>query len=79
MELPEAILEVMLWVPELAEAFTAVSRGRSRLKDLPISIAACLTAHSLNVGYRPIAKKGIEALERSRLSHVSRTLAPNAV
>ncbi|MGH3181872.1 MAG: Tn3 family transposase, partial [Streptosporangiaceae bacterium] len=69
-ELPEAILEVMSWVPELAEAFTAVSGGRSRLKDLPISIAACLTAHSLNVGYRPIAKKGAEALERSRLSHV---------
>jgi hypothetical protein len=45
-ELPEAILEVMSWVPELAEAFTAVSSGRSRLKDLPISIAACLTAHS---------------------------------
>jgi len=47
-----------------------VSGGRSRLKDLPVSIAACLTAHSLNVGYRPIAKKGVEALERSRLSHV---------
>ncbi|WP_440107909.1 Tn3 family transposase, partial [Streptosporangium sp. H16] len=69
-ELPEAILEVMSWVPELAEAFTAVSGGRSRLKDLPVSIAACLAAHSLNVGYRPIAKKGVEALERSRLSHV---------
>lgn len=69
-ELPEAILEVMSWVPELATAFTAVSGGRSRLKDLPVSIAACLTAHSLNVGYRPIAKKGVEALERSRLSHV---------
>ncbi|WP_030925454.1 Tn3 family transposase [Streptosporangium amethystogenes] len=69
-ELPEAILEVMSWVPELAKAFTAVSGGRSRLKDLPVSIAACLTAHSLNVGYRPIVKKGFEALERSRLSHV---------
>ena len=69
-DLPEVILEVMSWVPELADAFTAVSGGRSRLKDLPVSIAACLTAHSLNVGYRPIAKKGVEALERSRLSHV---------
>ncbi|MFV2197854.1 Tn3 family transposase [Nocardiopsis sp. LOL_012] len=81
-ELPEVILEVMSWVPELAEAFTAVSGGRSRLADLPVSIAACLTAHSLNVGYRPIAKRGIEALERSRLSHVYQnyfrpeTLAP---
>jgi len=69
-DLPEVILEVMAWVPELAEAFTAVSGGRSRLEDLPTSIAACLAAHSMNVGYRPIAKKGVPALERSRLSHV---------
>jgi hypothetical protein len=74
-ELPEAILEVMSWVPELAEAFTAVSGGQSRLKDLPVSVAARLTAHSLNVGYRPIAKKGVEALEQSRLSHVYQTSA----
>ncbi|WP_045878758.1 Tn3 family transposase [Pseudofrankia sp. DC12] len=81
-ELPEVILEVMAWEPSLAAAFTAVSGGRSRLEDLPTSIAACLAAHSLNVGYRPIAKKGIPALERSRLSHVFQnyfrpeTLAP---
>ncbi|HLQ54863.1 MAG TPA: Tn3 family transposase [Streptosporangiaceae bacterium] len=37
---------------------------------MPTSIAACLAAHSMNVGYRPIAKKGVPALERSRLSHV---------
>jgi len=64
------ILEVMTWVPELASAFTGASGGRSRLKDLPTSIAACLAAHWMNVGYRPIAKKGVPALERSRLSHV---------
>jgi TnpA family transposase len=69
-DLPEAILEVMTWVPELPAAFTAVSGGRSRLEDLPTSLAACLAAHSMNVGYRPIAKKGVPALERSRLSHV---------
>jgi TnpA family transposase len=69
-DLPEVILEVMSWAPELAEAFTAVSGGRSRLGDLPVSVAACLAAHSMNVGYRPIAKKGVPALERSRLSHV---------
>lgn len=72
-DLPEVILEVMAWVPELAEAFTAVSGGRSRLEDLPTSIAACLAAHSMNVGYRPIARKGVPALERSRLSHVFQT------
>jgi Domain of unknown function (DUF4158)/Tn3 transposase DDE domain len=69
-ELPEVILEVMSWAPELAEAFTAVSGGRTRLDDLPVSLAACLAAHSMNIGYRPIAKKGVPALERARLSHV---------
>jgi TnpA family transposase len=69
-ELPEAILEVMDWVPQLQEAFTVASGARSRMADLPVSVAACLTAHSLNVGYRPIASKGTPALERSRLSHV---------
>jgi len=81
-DLPEVILEVMSWAPELALAFTAVSGGRSRLEDLATSVAACLAAHSMNVGYRPIAKKGVPALERSRLSHVFQnyvrpeTLAP---
>src|SRR3954468_12361273 len=81
-DLPEVILEVMSWEPSLVEAFTAVSGGRSRLEDLPISITACLAAHSMNVGYRPIAKQGVPALERSRLSHVFQnyfrpeTLAP---
>ena len=69
-DLPEVILEVMSWAPELAGAFTAVSGGRSRLDDLPTSVAACLAAHAMNIGYRPVAKKGVPALERSRLSHV---------
>ena len=81
-DLPEVILEVMSWDPPLAAAFTAVSGGRSRLEDLPTSIAACLAAHSMNVGYRPVAKAGVPGLERSRLSHVFQnyfrpeTLAP---
>jgi TnpA family transposase len=69
-DLPEVILEVMSWAPELAAAFTAASGGRSRLEVMDVSVAACLGAHSMNVGYRPIAKKGVRALERSRLSHV---------
>ena len=69
-DLPEVLLEVMSWAPEIGEAFTAASGGRSRLEDLPVSIAACLAAHAMNVGYRPIAKKRAPALERSRLSHV---------
>jgi Tn3 transposase DDE domain len=76
------ILEVMSWKPSLAAAFTAVSGGRTRLEDLGTSIAACLAAHSMNVGYRPVASNGVPALERSRLSHVFQnyfrpeTLAP---
>ena len=55
-DLPEVILEVMAWVPELAEAFTAVSGGRSRLEDLPTSIAACLAALRRCQGGRVAAK-----------------------
>ena len=69
-DLPEVILEVMYWEPGIAAAFTAASGGRTRLEDLDTSIAACLAAHAMNVGYRPIAKNGVPALERSRLSHV---------
>ena len=69
-DLPEVILEVMSWAPELAEAFTRVSGGRSRLDDLPVWVAACLAAHAMNIGYRPVAKKGVPALERAWLSHV---------
>jgi TnpA family transposase len=69
-DLPEVILEVMSWAPEFGEAFTPVSGGRSRLEDLPVSVAACLAAHAMNIGYRPVAKKGVPALERARLSHV---------
>jgi TnpA family transposase len=69
-DLPEVILEVMSWEPGIAAAFTAASGGRSRLEDLDVSIAACMAAHAMNVGYRPIAKKGVPALEWARLSHV---------
>jgi hypothetical protein len=69
-DLPEVILEVMSWEPGIAAVFTAASGGRSRLEDLGTSIAACLAAHSMNIGYRPIARAGVPALEWSRLSHV---------
>jgi TnpA family transposase len=60
----------MSWAPELAEAFTPVSGGRPRVDGLPVSVAACLAAHAMNIGYRPVAKKGVPAPERARLSHV---------
>ncbi len=67
---PEVILEVMSWEPRFVEAFAAVSGGRSRLKDLEATLAACLTAHALNIGFDPLVKPGVAALERDRLSHV---------
>ena len=69
-DLPEVLLEVMGWEPGFAGAFTSVSGSRSRLADLNITIAACLTAHALNIGYGPVVKKGVPALERDRVGHV---------
>ncbi|MDX6324801.1 MAG: hypothetical protein QOK15_1155 [Nocardioidaceae bacterium] len=68
--LPELILEVMSWQPGFVGAFTAVSGGRTRLSDLHVTIAACLAAHAMNIGFEPIIKHGIAALERGRISHV---------
>ena len=70
-DLPEVILEVMGWVPEFTAAFSPASGGRSRLDDLHISVAACLTAQALNIGYAPVAKRGAPALEPARLAHVA--------
>ena len=72
-DLPEVILEVMAWCPGFVAAFTATSGGQSRLVDLDVSIAACLTAQALNIGYAPITRRGVEALEPDRVSHVSQT------
>ncbi|NNM97469.1 MAG: Tn3 family transposase, partial [Candidatus Dormibacteraeota bacterium] len=72
-DLPEVILEVMAWQPGFVAAFTAASRGQSRLGDLHVSVAACLTAQALNIGFAPIAKQGVEALEPDRISHVNQT------
>jgi hypothetical protein len=47
------------------------SGGQTRLADLHVTIAACLTAHALNIGYSPIVRKGVPALERDRLGHVN--------
>ena len=49
-DLPEVILEVMAWVPEFTAAFTLASGGQTRLEDLHVSVAACLTAQALGGG-----------------------------
>ena len=68
---PEVILEVMSWLPGFAQAFAAVSGGRSRLEDLHVSIAACLAAHAMNIDLVEVAKRGVPALDRRRLSHIN--------
>ena len=72
-DIGEVILEVMGWVPEFMDSLTAPSGGPSRLAELPITVAACLTGQALNIGYGPIATKGVPALERRRMGHVEQT------
>ncbi|TDB88023.1 hypothetical protein E1264_12800 [Actinomadura sp. KC216] len=38
---------------------------------LDVSVVACQTSKALNIGYAQVAKPGIAALERARLSHVA--------
>jgi Tn3 transposase DDE domain len=71
-DIGEAILEVTGWVPEFGESLTALSGGASRMADLDVTVAACLTAQALNVGYGPVATEGVPALERRRIGHVGR-------
>ncbi|MGY1548290.1 Tn3 family transposase [Streptomyces sp. MN6] len=70
-DLPEALLEVFSWTGA-DQAFTSVTGGEARLKDLHVTIAALLVAHSCNVGYTPVIGAA-DALMYGRLSHVDQT------
>ena len=72
-DLPEVVLEVMAWEPGFIEAFAASSGGAARMAGLDVSVTACLSAQAMNVGYQPIARRGVPALARDRLSHVAQT------
>jgi hypothetical protein len=63
--------EVFSWTGA-DQAFTSVTGGEARLKDLHVTIAALLVAHSCNVGYTPVIGAA-EALKYGRLSHVDQT------
>ncbi|OIJ99290.1 hypothetical protein BIV25_09690 [Streptomyces sp. MUSC 14] len=65
-DLPEMVLEVNSWTPFLTD-FTHVSEASSRMDDLPLSVAAVLTAEATNVGVEPIVHDGVDALSRDRL------------
>lgn len=68
-DLPEAPMEVFSWTGA-DHAFTSVTGGDARLKDLRVTIAALLVAHSCNVGYTPRVIGSADALKYGRLSHV---------
>ena len=54
----------------LADAFTHVTDGQSRLRDLPRSITAVLLAQACNIGLKAVAAPETEALSLARLSWV---------
>lgn len=70
-DLPEVLLEVFSWTGA-DQAFTSVTGGEARLKDLHVTIVALLVAHGCNVGYTPVIG-GVDALKYGRLSHVDQT------
>ncbi|WUJ76008.1 transposase [Streptomyces sp. NBC_00377] len=70
-DLPEVLLEVFSWTGA-DKAFTSVTGGEARLKDLNVTIAALLVAHACNVGYTPVIGSA-DALKYGRLSHVDQT------
>jgi len=68
-DLPELLLEVHAWTGFL-HAYVHVSGHDTRMKDLPVSVAALLIAEACNVGLTPVIDADVEALTRGRLSHV---------
>ncbi|GGV00538.1 transposase [Streptomyces albospinus] len=70
-DLPEVLLVVFSWTGA-DQAFTSVTGGKARLRDLHVTIAALLVAHGCNVCYTPVIG-GLDALKYGRLSHVDQT------
>ncbi|MFF1921347.1 Tn3 family transposase [Streptomyces sp. NPDC058221] len=70
-DLPEVLLEVFSCTGA-DQAFTSITGGEARLKDLHVTVAALLVAHGCNVGYTPVIG-GIDELKYGRLSHVDQT------
>lgn len=52
-------------------AFTHVSEGAARVRNLGTSLCAVLVAEACNVGLEPMVKPSAEALTRGRLSWVN--------
>lgn len=68
---PELILEVHARTG-MFDAFTHITGSDARPDDLDLSLAGVLVAESCNVGWTPVAKKGVKALTRARLVGVDK-------
>jgi len=68
-DLPELLLEVNRWTG-FTDAFTHISEGNSRIKELDVSICAVLISHACNIGLEPVVQPGVPALEYDRLTWV---------
>lgn len=68
-DLPELLLEVHAWTGFL-HAYVHVSGHDTRMRDLPVTVAALLVAEACNVGMVPVTDPDVEALTPARLSHV---------
>ena len=72
-DLPEVVLEVFSWTGA-DQAFTSITGGEARLKELHVTIPALLAAHSCNVGCTPVIGSA-DALKYGTLSHVDQTIS----
>ena len=72
-DLSQIVLEAMGWEPKFVQAFKSWSTGNPRLEGLDVSVAACLAAQAMNIGYDAVVDKTNSALRRDRLSHVAQT------
>lgn len=66
----EILLEVCRWT-DFADAFTHLSEGRARVKDLHVSVCAVLLAEACNISLQDVAHPGVPALTYARLAWVS--------
>jgi hypothetical protein len=66
----EVLLEVCRWTG-FADAFSHLSEGRARAKDLHISVCAVLMAEACNISLTEVAQPSVPALSYNRLSWVS--------
>jgi len=70
LDIGDLVTEVMGWYPGFVDAYTHVSSGGARMDDLPVTLAAVLTAQALNLSWTAVISPNVPALTRSRISHV---------